>query len=242
MTRIDRNELRSLLLGETPCGSAPNSHAAGRSSETPAASADNQPSHAASERPTPPPETGACTGADDSSVTNPSGSTDGSAPSPPGGPNPRAVASSSATNTAFTSLHAELSKVLPTLWRRACEADPARGTPRERLLALLRWWAGKHDYQYLERVPVGADDPRRLDIVLQGASVRLALEVDARFSAASLSKLQAAHRAGYVVLVIWTTNAASREQARTLRYKVSDALGVRNLHWLPMWHAQWGWI
>lgn len=242
MTRIDRNELRSLLLGVTSCGSATNSHAAGRSSETPTAPAGNEPSRAASRPPTPPAESTACPGPNDSSVTNPSGSADCSAPTPPCGSNFRSVTSSSATSTAFTSLHAELSKVLPALWRRACEADPARGTPRERLLALLRWWAGKHDYQYLERVAVGADDTRRLDIVLQGANVRLALEVDARFSAASLSKLQAAHRAGYVVLVIWTTNAASREQARTLRHKVSGALGVRNLHWLPMWHAQWGWI
>jgi len=220
VTRIDRNELRSLLLGEGSVSSPPTAPAA------PAADGPDAPANA-------PPKAAPALPSTPGLETPPA--EEASLPS-------TTLSTSNANTSAFTGLHAELGKVMPTLWRRACESDPARGTERERLMALIRWWAGKHEYQYLERVSLSEADGRRLDVVLQSPAVRLALEVDARFSAASLAKLQAAHRCGYVVLVIWTTNAATREQARTLRHKVSAALGVRNLHWLPMLHAQWGWI
>ncbi len=146
------------------------------------------------------------------------------------------------TSGAFTPVHAELGKVLPTLWARACVDATRGGRPRERLLVLLRWWAGKHGHALHERVAIASGDTRRLDLVLQAGSVRLALELDARFSAASLEKLRAAQRAGYAVMVVWTTSVSSREQARALRRRVSDTLNVRNLHWLPMFHANWGWV
>jgi hypothetical protein len=101
---------------------------------------------------------------------------------------------------------------------------------------------GKHGYTLHERVVIGAQDLRRLDFVVQAGATRLALELDARFSSASVQKLQAAQRAGYAVMAIWTTQVDSRDQARQLRRRVADALGVRNLHWLPMFHACWGWV
>lgn len=142
----------------------------------------------------------------------------------------------------FTPVHAELGKVLPTLWARACVDATHGARARERFVALLRWWTGKHGYALQERVPLGAGDARRLDFVVQAGAVRLALELDARFSAESMQKLQAAQRAGYAVMAVWTSQLASREQARLLRRRVAETLGVRNLHWLPMFHACWGWV
>lgn len=179
------------------------------------------------------------------------GTADANASTSPGPPGPAhapaleplgAPAPRRAHDACFTAVHAELGKVLPTLWARACTDATRGGRVRERFVALLHWWVGKHGYTLHERVAIGPQDLRRLDFVVQAGATRLALEMDARFSAASVQKLQAAQRAGYAVMAVWTTQADSREQARQLRRRVADALGVRNLHWLPMFHACWGWV
>ena len=146
------------------------------------------------------------------------------------------------TTVIVNNLTMNVAAIIPVLWGKACLKSQENRERRKEFTALLTWWSGKRGYTLKKNVRLSEKDSRRIDFVISSAGQELYMELDTVFKTESFEKLYLAFQTSHQVLYVSATPCASKEVAKNLRAKALLQLKLQSLHWLPLVHAEFGWI